>query len=68
MIAIQQEQSSATLCELQREGSKKSCEAFPEEKKEPFKWTRLPGQVKCFLFKEKQFKDLLRFYNFIFMI
>ncbi|KFR07371.1 Jouberin, partial [Opisthocomus hoazin] len=35
----------AILCELQREGSKKSCEAFPEEKKEPFKWTRLPGQV-----------------------
>ncbi|KFW92882.1 Jouberin, partial [Phalacrocorax carbo] len=27
------------------EGSKKSCEPFPEEKKEPFKWTRLPGQV-----------------------
>ncbi|KFW63669.1 Jouberin, partial [Pygoscelis adeliae] len=39
------EQSSATLCELQREGSKKSCDPFPEEKKEPFKWTRLPGQV-----------------------
>ncbi|KFQ02855.1 Jouberin, partial [Haliaeetus albicilla] len=37
--------SSATLCELQREGSKKSCEPFPEEKKEPFKWTRLPGQA-----------------------
>uniref|UniRef100_A0A663ESQ5 Jouberin n=1 Tax=Aquila chrysaetos chrysaetos TaxID=223781 RepID=A0A663ESQ5_AQUCH len=45
MIAVQQEQSSATLCELQREGSKKSCEPFPEEKKEPFKWTRLPGQA-----------------------
>ncbi|KAM9656485.1 jouberin isoform 3-T6 [Morphnus guianensis] len=45
MIAVQQEQSSATLCELQREGSKKSCELFPEEKKEPFKWTRLPGQA-----------------------
>ncbi|XP_075001991.1 jouberin isoform X7 [Calonectris borealis] len=45
MIAVQQEQSGATLCELQREGSKKSCESFPEEKKEPFKWTRLPGQV-----------------------
>uniref|UniRef100_A0A8C0BZ48 Jouberin n=1 Tax=Buteo japonicus TaxID=224669 RepID=A0A8C0BZ48_9AVES len=44
MIAVQQEQSSATLCELQREGSKKSCEPFPE-KKEPFKWTRLPGQA-----------------------
>ncbi|KFP42017.1 Jouberin, partial [Chlamydotis macqueenii] len=39
------EQSSATLHELQKEGSKKSCEPFPEEKKEPFKWTRLPGQV-----------------------
>ncbi|XP_074675127.1 jouberin isoform X5 [Strix aluco] len=43
-IAVQQEQSSATLCEPQREGSKKSCEPFPREKKEPFKWTRLPGQ------------------------
>lgn len=55
MIAVQQEQSSATLCELQREGSKKSLEPFPEEKKEPIKWTRLPGQVKCFylLLKEK---------------
>ncbi|KAK4825282.1 hypothetical protein QYF61_026083 [Mycteria americana] len=45
MIAVQQEQSSATLCELQRDRSKKSCEPFPEQKKEPFKWTRLPGQV-----------------------
>ncbi|KAM6126907.1 LOW QUALITY PROTEIN: jouberin [Pterocles gutturalis] len=45
MIAVQQEQSNATLCEVQREGSKKSCEPFSEEKKEPFKWTRLPGQV-----------------------
>ncbi|NXN17765.1 AHI1 protein, partial [Indicator maculatus] len=45
MIAGQQEGSSATLCELQGEGSKKSCEPFPEEKKEPFKWTRLPGQA-----------------------
>ncbi|KGL91052.1 Jouberin, partial [Charadrius vociferus] len=27
-----------------KEGSKKSCEPFPEEK-EPIKWTRLPGQV-----------------------
>ncbi|NXX90643.1 AHI1 protein, partial [Centropus bengalensis] len=44
-IAVQQEQSSATVCELQREGSKKTCEPFPEEKKEPFKWTRLPGQA-----------------------
>ncbi|XP_053918487.1 jouberin isoform X2 [Cuculus canorus] len=45
MVAVQQEQSSAALCELQREGSKKSCEPFLEEKKEPFKWTRLPGQA-----------------------
>ncbi|NXL28805.1 AHI1 protein, partial [Glaucidium brasilianum] len=45
MIAVQQEQSSATLCEPLREGSKKSCEPFPQEKKEPFKWTRLPGQA-----------------------
>ncbi|NXY43457.1 AHI1 protein, partial [Ceuthmochares aereus] len=45
MVAVQQEQSSAALCELQREGYKKSCEPFPEEKKEPFKWTRLPGQA-----------------------
>ncbi|XP_035177491.1 jouberin isoform X3 [Oxyura jamaicensis] len=41
-----QEQSSATLCELQREGSKKTCEiTSPEEKKEQLKWTRLPGQA-----------------------
>ncbi|NXS53946.1 AHI1 protein, partial [Brachypteracias leptosomus] len=45
MVAVQQERSSATPCELQREGSKKSCEPFPEEKKEPIKWTRLPGQA-----------------------
>ncbi|XP_074436762.1 jouberin isoform X2 [Larus michahellis] len=45
MIAVQQEQSSAALCELQSEGSKKTCEPIPEEKKEPIKWTRLPGQV-----------------------
>ncbi|NXJ67908.1 AHI1 protein, partial [Rostratula benghalensis] len=45
MIAVQQEQSSAALGELQREGSKKSCEPIPEEKEEPIKWTRLPGQV-----------------------
>ncbi|KAM6279122.1 jouberin isoform 3-T3 [Porphyrio hochstetteri] len=44
MIAVQQEQSSTTLCELQREGSKKSCESLPE-KKELCKWTRLPGQA-----------------------
>ncbi|XP_061330997.1 jouberin isoform X1 [Pezoporus flaviventris] len=44
MVAVQQEQSSAALCEHQREGSKNSCESFPE-KKEPFKWTRLPGQA-----------------------
>ncbi|NWH57786.1 AHI1 protein, partial [Geococcyx californianus] len=45
MVAVQQEQSRSTLDELQREGSKKPCEAFPEEKKEPFRWTRLPGQA-----------------------
>ncbi|XP_064913140.1 jouberin isoform X1 [Columba livia] len=45
MIAVQQEQGSATLGELEREESKKSCELLPEEKKEPFKWTRLPGQA-----------------------
>ncbi|NXJ80964.1 AHI1 protein, partial [Trogon melanurus] len=45
MIPVQQEQNSETLCELQREGSKKLCEPSPEEKKEPFKWTRLPGQA-----------------------
>ncbi|NXT22884.1 AHI1 protein, partial [Syrrhaptes paradoxus] len=44
MIAVQQEQSNATLSEVQREGSKKSCEPSSEEK-EPFKWSRLPGQV-----------------------
>lgn len=49
MIAVQQEQGSATLGELEREESKKSCELLPEEKKEPFKWTRLPGQVKYFI-------------------
>lgn len=54
MVADKQEHSSATLCELQGEGSKKASEPFLE-KKEPFKWTRLPGQVRCFslLFKEK---------------
>ncbi|XP_068006101.1 jouberin isoform X3 [Melanerpes formicivorus] len=45
MIAGQQEGSSATLGELQGEGSKKPCEPFPEVKKETFKWTRLPGQA-----------------------
>uniref|UniRef100_A0A8B9TB82 Jouberin n=1 Tax=Anas platyrhynchos TaxID=8839 RepID=A0A8B9TB82_ANAPL len=46
MVAVQQEQSSATLCDLQREGSKKSREiTSPEEKKEQLKWTRLPGQA-----------------------
>lgn len=49
VIAVQQEQGSATLGELEREESKKSCELLPEEKKEPFKWTRLPGQVKYFI-------------------
>lgn len=51
MVAVQQEQSSATLCELHGEGSRKSCEvSSPEEKKEQLKWSRLPGQVKCFIF------------------
>ncbi|NXH17081.1 AHI1 protein, partial [Bucco capensis] len=45
MIAVQQEQSSARTCELQGQGSEKSCEPLLEEKKEPFKWTRLPGQA-----------------------
>ncbi|KFP70245.1 PREDICTED: jouberin, partial [Acanthisitta chloris] len=41
MIAVQQEQSNTALSHLQRKG----CEPFPEEKKEPFKWSRLPGQA-----------------------
>ncbi|NXQ41529.1 AHI1 protein, partial [Catharus fuscescens] len=41
MAAVQQEQSSIALSELQREG----CEPSSEEKKEPFKWSRLPGQA-----------------------
>ncbi|NWI49610.1 AHI1 protein, partial [Calyptomena viridis] len=41
MIAVQQEQSNTALSELQKEG----CEPFPEEKKEPFKWSRFPGQA-----------------------
>ncbi|NXE33492.1 AHI1 protein, partial [Ptilorrhoa leucosticta] len=41
MAAAQQEQSNTALSELQREG----CEPFSEEKKEPFKWSRLPGQA-----------------------
>ncbi|OXB68423.1 hypothetical protein ASZ78_010044, partial [Callipepla squamata] len=46
MVAVQQEQGSATLCELHREGSKKSCEiGSSEEKKEQLKWSRLPGQA-----------------------
>ncbi|XP_010131482.1 PREDICTED: jouberin [Buceros rhinoceros silvestris] len=45
VVANQQEHSSATLCELRGEGSKKASEPFLEEKKEPFKWTRLPGQA-----------------------
>ncbi|NXC42612.1 AHI1 protein, partial [Penelope pileata] len=46
MVAVQQEQSSTTLCELQGEGSKKSGEIIsPDEKKEQFRWTRLPGQA-----------------------
>ncbi|XP_042744402.1 jouberin isoform X1 [Lagopus leucura] len=46
MVAVQQEQSSATLCELRGEGSKRSCEVSSlEEKKEQLKWSRLPGQA-----------------------
>ncbi|XP_025975762.2 jouberin isoform X4 [Dromaius novaehollandiae] len=45
MMAVQQEQDSATFCELQSEGSKRTGEPLPEEKNEQFKWTRLPGQV-----------------------
>ncbi|NWH30654.1 AHI1 protein, partial [Chloropsis hardwickii] len=41
MAAVQQEQSNTLLSELQREG----CEPSSEEKKEPFKWSRLPGQA-----------------------
>ncbi|KAM9382172.1 jouberin [Phaethornis superciliosus] len=44
MIAIQQDQSSATS-EAQGEGSKKSCEPFAEKQKQSFRWTRLPGQA-----------------------
>ncbi|XP_068794492.1 jouberin isoform X3 [Struthio camelus] len=40
-----QEQGSTTFCDLQSEGCKKTGEPLPEEKKEQFKWTRLPGQV-----------------------
>ncbi|XP_068794491.1 jouberin isoform X2 [Struthio camelus] len=45
MMAVQQEQGSTTFCDLQSEGCKKTGEPLPEEKKEQFKWTRLPGQV-----------------------
>ncbi|NXM69290.1 AHI1 protein, partial [Serilophus lunatus] len=41
MIAVEQEQSNTALSESQREG----CEPCPEEKKELFKWSRLPGQA-----------------------
>uniref|UniRef100_A0A8D2MRW1 Jouberin n=1 Tax=Zonotrichia albicollis TaxID=44394 RepID=A0A8D2MRW1_ZONAL len=41
MAAVQQEQSNTALSELQREG----CEPSLDEKKEPFKWSRLPGQA-----------------------
>ncbi|NXB09601.1 AHI1 protein, partial [Cnemophilus loriae] len=41
MAAVQQEHSNTALSELQREG----CEPSSEEKKEPFKWSRLPGQA-----------------------
>ncbi|KYO19050.1 jouberin isoform D [Alligator mississippiensis] len=45
MMALQREQGSTSFCELQNEVSKKDSESGPEEKKEQFKWTRLPGQV-----------------------
>ncbi|NXH42286.1 AHI1 protein, partial [Dicaeum eximium] len=41
MAAVQQEQSNTALSELQREG----CEPSSQEKKEPFKWSKLPGQA-----------------------
>ncbi|XP_063007307.1 jouberin [Melospiza melodia melodia] len=41
MAAVQQEQGNTALSELQREG----CEPSLDEKKEPFKWSRLPGQA-----------------------
>ncbi|NXD22487.1 AHI1 protein, partial [Spelaeornis formosus] len=41
MAAVQQEQNNTALSELPREG----CEPSSEEKKEPFKWSRLPGQA-----------------------
>ncbi|NWX65530.1 AHI1 protein, partial [Promerops cafer] len=41
MAAVQQEQSNTALSDLQREG----CEPSSVEKKEPFKWSRLPGQA-----------------------
>ncbi|NXO34885.1 AHI1 protein, partial [Locustella ochotensis] len=41
MAAVQQEQSNTALSELQR----KRCEPSSEEKKEPFKWSRMPGQA-----------------------
>ncbi|KAM7060840.1 jouberin isoform 1-T2 [Acridotheres tristis] len=41
MAAVQQEQSNIALSELRREG----CESSSEEKKEPLKWSRLPGQA-----------------------
>ncbi|NWT79507.1 AHI1 protein, partial [Lanius ludovicianus] len=41
VAAVQQEQTNTALSELQREGYEPSS----EEKKEPFKWSRLPGQA-----------------------
>ncbi|XP_068866819.1 jouberin isoform X3 [Aphelocoma coerulescens] len=40
MAAVQQEQANTALSELQREGYEPS-----SEEKEPFKWSRLPGQA-----------------------
>ncbi|XP_067398368.1 LOW QUALITY PROTEIN: jouberin [Emydura macquarii macquarii] len=45
MMAVQQEQGSTSFCELQNEVSKKASEYGPHEKKEQFKWMRLPGQT-----------------------
>ncbi|XP_073193483.1 jouberin isoform X2 [Lepidochelys kempii] len=45
MMAVQQEQGSTSFCELQNEVSKKASVYSPHEKKEQFKWMRLPGQA-----------------------
>ncbi|XP_042329923.1 jouberin [Sceloporus undulatus] len=46
MMAVQQEYHSPSFLELQREISKKPNNSGPQVKKEePFKWSKLPGQV-----------------------